>query len=145
MPVGADSAAAYCAKPSPPLSNHQTNCWPILGRRLALRYLKWVAKYCRHFSIRRKIRQQQQAITQPLAPRDLRGDKYLADLYALARAELSASGVSQIYGGDYCSYSDSERFYSYQTGAKNRSQRITYLAPRIASVQSVKFLCFSLG
>jgi YfiH family protein len=62
--------------------------------------------------------QQQQAITAAFTLRDSTGDKYLADLYALARAELSASGVTQIYGGDYCSYSDSERFYSYRREPK---------------------------
>ena len=44
--------------------------------------------------------------------------KYLADLYALARAELSASGVTDIYGGNCCSYSDSEHFYSFRREPK---------------------------
>ena len=112
---------------------------------MARKYLKWVAKYCKPFSIRRKIHSIKRAIVAAFSCAESPRDKYLADLYALARAELQASGVTQIYGGDYCSYSDSERFYSYQTGAKNRSQWVTYLAPRIASVQSLKFLCFSLG
>lgn len=47
-----------------------------------------------------------------------RQDKYLADLYALARAELTACGVSAIYGGGYCTFSDSTRFYSYRREAK---------------------------
>ena len=62
--------------------------------------------------------EQQQAITAAFTRRESAGDKYLADLYALARAELRASGVTQIYGGDYCSYSDSERFYSYRREPK---------------------------
>jgi len=60
----------------------------------------------------------QQAIVNAFTARDSARDKYLADLYALARAELQASGVRQIYGGDYCSYSDSERFYSFRREPK---------------------------
>ena len=62
--------------------------------------------------------QHQQAIVAAFTLRESTADKYLANLYALARAELQASGVSQIYGGDYCSYSDSERFYSYRRSPK---------------------------
>jgi YfiH family protein len=39
---------------------------------------------------------------------------YLADLYALARAELTQRGVAQVYGGEFCSYSQSDLFYSYR-------------------------------
>jgi YfiH family protein len=39
---------------------------------------------------------------------------YLADLYALARLELSEKGVTQVYGGEFCSYRQSELFYSYR-------------------------------
>lgn len=45
-------------------------------------------------------------------------DKYLADLCALARAELISCGVGAIYGGDYCTYTDAARFYSYRREAK---------------------------
>lgn len=40
--------------------------------------------------------------------------KFHADLYALARAELNALGVTQIFGGDACSFADRTRFYSYR-------------------------------
>lgn len=40
--------------------------------------------------------------------------RFYADLYALARAELQALGVEAIYGGDFCTYADNNRFYSYR-------------------------------
>jgi YfiH family protein len=45
------------------------------------------------------------------APRPLH---FYADIYALARAELNALGVTDIYGGDDCTYADETRFYSYR-------------------------------
>jgi polyphenol oxidase len=60
----------------------------------------------------------QQAVKRAFKPTDSRRGKYLADLYALARAELNASGVTEIYGGAHCSYSDSQRFYSFRREPK---------------------------
>jgi YfiH family protein len=42
------------------------------------------------------------------------GEKWFADIYALARLRLNALGITQIYGGGYCTYRDSERFFSYR-------------------------------
>jgi YfiH family protein len=44
--------------------------------------------------------------------------KYGADLYALARGRLAAAGVSEVYGGGFCTHSE-PRFYSF------RRERIT--------------------
>lgn len=39
---------------------------------------------------------------------------FYADIYALARAELKSLGVTSVYGGDFCTYDDAARFYSYR-------------------------------
>lgn len=41
-------------------------------------------------------------------------EKYLADICQLARLRLAALGVTSIYGGGLCTYTDSERFFSYR-------------------------------
>lgn len=42
------------------------------------------------------------------------GEKWLANIYHLARLRLAAAGVHHIYGGKYCTFTDSERFFSYR-------------------------------
>jgi len=41
-------------------------------------------------------------------------NKEHADLYSLARAELSVLGVTAIYGGEYCTYRQHDLFFSYR-------------------------------
>jgi len=40
--------------------------------------------------------------------------RYNADLYALARAQLNMIGIYSIYGGEQCTFSQPEQFYSYR-------------------------------
>jgi len=40
--------------------------------------------------------------------------KYLADIYQLATLELAKFGVTQVYGGGFCTVTDKQRFYSYR-------------------------------
>jgi polyphenol oxidase len=40
--------------------------------------------------------------------------KWLADLYALARIRLKWQGISQIYGGHFCTYTQEDLFFSYR-------------------------------
>lgn len=40
--------------------------------------------------------------------------KWQADLYQLARLRLSAAGVGGIYGGGLCTFSQSDRYFSYR-------------------------------
>lgn len=41
-------------------------------------------------------------------------NKWMADIYQLARLQLEKAGVNHIYGGELCTYADSTRFYSYR-------------------------------
>ena len=40
--------------------------------------------------------------------------KWFADIYALARLRLNALGITQIYGGDFCTYRERDKFFSYR-------------------------------
>ena len=40
--------------------------------------------------------------------------RYQADLYGLARTRLAAAGIGDVTGGEYCTYGETERFFSYR-------------------------------
>jgi YfiH family protein len=40
--------------------------------------------------------------------------RWQADLYGLARLLLTAVGVTEVYGGEFCTFEDSDRFFSYR-------------------------------
>jgi len=54
--------------------------------------------------------------------------KCFADIYALTKLRLGALGITQIYGGGYCTYRETERFYSYRRdGATGRMGTFIWL------------------
>lgn len=58
------------------------------------------------------------------------GNRWLADIYTLARLALEKQGVKEIYGGQWCTVSDAERFYSYRRdGVTGRMATLIWIAP----------------
>jgi YfiH family protein len=64
------------------------------------------------------------------APFAGRPGKYLADMNALARLLLARDGVTRVWGGDHCTASEPDRFYSYRRdGVTGRQASMVWLKP----------------
>ena len=60
-----------------------------------------------------------------------RGEKYMADLFALGRQALDEVTVSRICGGQHCTYSDAARYYSFRRdGVTGRHAALVWIDPR---------------
>ncbi|MCX8145087.1 MAG: peptidoglycan editing factor PgeF [Azovibrio sp.] len=56
------------------------------------------------------------------------GGKYRADLCGLARQRLAACGITAIHGGQWCTWRDAERFFSYRRdGVTGRMASLIWL------------------
>ncbi|MBB5019165.1 hypothetical protein HNQ59_002463 [Chitinivorax tropicus] len=56
-------------------------------------------------------------------------DKYLADIYQLAKIRLNRLGVQHVYGGDFCTVVERDRFFSYRrNGQTGRMASLVWLA-----------------
>jgi YfiH family protein len=71
-----------------------------------------------HFEVGPELREQfvnhSEAAEQAFLSSRERDGHYLANLYLLATLRLRALAVTQIYGGEHCTFADTERFYSYR-------------------------------
>lgn len=69
----------------------------------------------KHFEVGDEVKQQfcdtYSHVTQFFKPTK---DKYMADLYGLAKEQLRKMGIKSIHGGEFCSYADKDKFYSYR-------------------------------
>lgn len=55
--------------------------------------------------------------------------KWLADIYLLARQRLALLGVKRVYGGGLCTFTDAQKFYSYRRDcATGRMASLVWLA-----------------
>jgi YfiH family protein len=58
------------------------------------------------------------------------GDRWLMNIYHLARLKLASAGVHAVFGGDYCTLSDPARFYSYRRdGDTGRMASLIWFSP----------------
>jgi YfiH family protein len=56
------------------------------------------------------------------------GEKYMADLYALARLRLAGVGVTQVWGGQHCTYAEADLFHSYRRDGVSAGRVSTVIA-----------------
>ncbi len=61
-------------------------------------------------------------------------DRWLADLYLLARLALARVGVEQVYGGEFCTHTLKEKFFSYRRdGETGRMASLIWIADKQAN------------
>lgn len=54
------------------------------------------------------------------------GEKYYADIYTLAHQRLASVGVTQVFGGDRCTFSQKDDFFSYRRD-KNTGRMASFI------------------
>jgi YfiH family protein len=65
------------------------------------------------------------------------GERWLLDLYGVARYIFIQLGITAVYGGHFCTFSDSERFFSYRRdGVTGRMASVIWLESPKLDVQS---------
>ena len=74
----------------------------------------------KHFEVGEEVRSSfiQQDPTAESAFIPSESGRWLGDLYALARLQLKKLGITAIYGGEYCTFIDKDKFYSYRRDAQ---------------------------
>lgn len=55
-------------------------------------------------------------------------NKYFADLYAIAKQKMMALGIPQVFGGEYCTYQQSELFFSHRRATHQSSSEANHIA-----------------
>ena len=78
--------------------------------------------------VRHAFLEQHPEAARAFVPSPYRLKHYMADLYRLARQRLESLGVTQVYGGNFCTVSDEARFYSYRRdGQTGRMASVIWL------------------
>jgi len=59
------------------------------------------------------------------------GERWHADLYQLVRRQLACLGITAVSGGEWCTHTDAERFYSYRRdGRTGRMATLIWIKSR---------------
>lgn len=67
-------------------------------------------------------------VTAAFCPVEGKSGKYLANIYGLAKHRLLRAGVAEVHGGEYCTVSNSGRFYSFRRdGVTGRQASLVWL------------------
>lgn len=54
-----------------------------------------------------------------------RDERWLCDLYLLARQRLAGAGIRNVAGGGHCTYAEEQRFFSHRRDVQHRGQAAT--------------------
>ena len=77
--------------------------------------------------------QGQPALAAAFTPTTGETGKYLANLYLLASDRLNTMGIKQIDGGNFCTFSEGERFFSYRRDkTTGRFATVIWISPEIS-------------
>ncbi len=117
---GREVAAAHAGWPG--LSAGMLEATVAAMRTPAERLLAWIGPAAgpRHYEIGADVRDR-------FLAQDLRADTafvatrpghWRVDLFAIARMRLAHAGVTRVYGGDLCTISDPQRFFSHRRDAR---------------------------
>lgn len=83
----------------------------------------------RHFEVGKEIKDTfidyPQAFNQNFQASD---DKYFADLYHIAKQKMLDMGVTQIFGGEYCTYQQDDLFFSHRRASHQAAHNSKFIA-----------------
>lgn len=82
----------------------------------------------RHFEVGVEIKQTFIDYPQAFCANNQTADKYFADLYYIARQKMLALGITQIFGGEYCTYQQADLFFSHRRATHQASKNNSCIA-----------------
>lgn len=92
------------------LSVNANDCMAWLGPAISQKNFEVGSEVYETFKLRFGVKK----LENTFAPNQEEEGKYFCDLYELARMELNELGVSDIYGGNQCTYEQEDEYFSYR-------------------------------